>query len=394
MSLAAKLRRGEGPVFGPLKRALKAILGAHIPVNALTRPLFRCLYRLHVFVRETWIWAKKFFWTEPLFRSQCESVGPGLRMEELPYIAGVGRIVIGANVRLSGQPQISFGRGDAEIVIGDGTFIGHACGFNAGKSIRIGRHCLFATGVLVYDLDGHPLDANRRPRRRTKPAGGDQTRDHRRRCLDWHGGGDFERRDHRRPGRSRRAERRDERHTRRRGRGGEPGESDQNVDANFKRCGYGLIVMLANIIIPAASLPYLALLLPWNIAIVLTTETAVWKWFNCDRPWSSLLKGVFLSNLASTLLGCITMNFIPLPWGYMENEKGLPKIAPEYVHIVVIAMIIACFLSIAIEYLVLFAFRKNYTIRRRELCVVVANTASYAGISLGLYAYVQFGFPR
>jgi acetyltransferase-like isoleucine patch superfamily enzyme len=162
MSLAAKVRRGEGPVFGPLKRVLKAILGAHLPVNAVTRPLFRFLYRVHVLIRETWIWAKKFFWTEPLFRSQCESVGPGLRMEELPYIAGVGRIVIGANVRLSGQPQISFGRGDAELVIGDGTFIGHACGFNAGKSIRIGKHCLFATGVLVYDLDGHPLDAERR----------------------------------------------------------------------------------------------------------------------------------------------------------------------------------------------------------------------------------------
>lgn len=162
MSLAAKLRRGEGPVFGPLKRALKALLGARIPVNAATKPLFRVLYRVHVIMRESWIWAKKFFWTEPLFRSQCVSVGPGLRMEELPYIAGVGRIVIGNNVRLSGQPQISFGHDDPELVIGDGTFIGHACGFNAGKLIRIGKHCLFATGVLVYDLDGHPLDAERR----------------------------------------------------------------------------------------------------------------------------------------------------------------------------------------------------------------------------------------
>lgn len=162
MGMAAKLRRGEGPVYGPLKRFLKAVLAARLPVNAVTRPVFRLLYRLHVCIREGWIWFKKFFWTEPLFRSQCESVGPGLRMEALPYIAGSGRIVLGENVRLSGQPQISFGRGDAELVIGDGTFIGHACGFNAGRSIRIGRHCLLATEVLVYDMDGHPLDADRR----------------------------------------------------------------------------------------------------------------------------------------------------------------------------------------------------------------------------------------
>lgn len=162
MSLSAKLRRGEGPVFGPLKRCAKCLLSVHIPVNAVTRPFYRLLYRLHVCIRESWIGVKKFLWTEPLFRSQCESVGTGLRMEELPYIAGSGRIVLGERVRLSGQPQISFGRGDAELAIGDGTFVGHACGFNAGKSIRIGRHCLLATGVLVYDLDGHPLDAERR----------------------------------------------------------------------------------------------------------------------------------------------------------------------------------------------------------------------------------------
>ena len=58
MGVAAKLRRGEGPVFGPLKRFLKTLLRIHLPVNALTRPLFRCLYKLHVFCRESWIWTR------------------------------------------------------------------------------------------------------------------------------------------------------------------------------------------------------------------------------------------------------------------------------------------------------------------------------------------------
>lgn len=165
MSLAAKLRQGRGPVWGPLKRAARAAMGFHLPVNAATRPLARGLYRVHVAAREGLIWARRFFWFEPLFRGQCESVGPGFWMEDLPYLQGAGRIVIGAGVRLSGKPSVAFGRGgDAppELVIGDGTFVAHGCGFFVARSVRVGRHCLLAAGVQVYDLDGHPLAAAER----------------------------------------------------------------------------------------------------------------------------------------------------------------------------------------------------------------------------------------
>ena len=88
-------------------------------------------------------------------------------MEQLPYLQGRGRIVLGARVRLSGKSSITFGRGlpGGEVPtfkVGDGTFVGHACGFNVGATMTIGRHCLLATGVLIYDQDGHPLDAARR----------------------------------------------------------------------------------------------------------------------------------------------------------------------------------------------------------------------------------------
>lgn len=165
MSWATKLRRGEGPFWGRAKRAAKVVRSVHVPVNALTRPVFGLLYRFHVFVRESWVWARRFFWNEPLFRSQCESVGPGLVMEELPYIVGSGRIVLGGGVRLSGKPDVAFGRPSPdlpELVIGDGTFVGHACAFSVGRSVRIGRHCLLASGVRVFDMDGHPIDADRR----------------------------------------------------------------------------------------------------------------------------------------------------------------------------------------------------------------------------------------
>ena len=166
MGFVAKLRRGEGPFWGRLKSLLKALLTFHLPVNAVTRPLFRLLYRFHVTARELIAWALRFFWYEPLFRSQCESVGSGFRMEELPYIQGQGRIVIGNGVRLSGKSGITFGRRVDRhlplLEIGDGTFVGHQCGFNIGSQIVLGRNCLLATNVLLYDQDGHPVDAAQR----------------------------------------------------------------------------------------------------------------------------------------------------------------------------------------------------------------------------------------
>src|SRR4051812_25020604 len=108
MSIAAKIRRGEGPVWGAGKHGARRGLGFHGPVGPVTRPVFGALYALHVSLRELLIWALRFFWYEPLFRSQCESVGEGFRMEKLPYLTGRGRIVIGPNVRLSGRPSIGF----------------------------------------------------------------------------------------------------------------------------------------------------------------------------------------------------------------------------------------------------------------------------------------------
>ncbi|HEV3145980.1 MAG TPA: hypothetical protein VGZ47_18990, partial [Gemmataceae bacterium] len=120
MSFVKKIRRGERPFWAALKRCAKAVLCFHLPVVGPTRFLFGLLYCLHVFGRESLIWGLRFFWYEPLFRSQCESVGPRFRMEKLPYLNGKGRIVIGSEVRLSGKCSIAFSSrvdGDPEFSI-------------------------------------------------------------------------------------------------------------------------------------------------------------------------------------------------------------------------------------------------------------------------------------
>ncbi len=170
-STVIKLRRGQGPLWGGLKRAARRGLSCHMPVTELTRPVFAMLFGLHVVVREACAWIVRFLWSEPLFRSQCASVGAGFRMERLPYLLGRGTISIGRDVRLSGKSNIGFsnryGREPA-LTIGDGTFIGHDCSFSIADSITIGRHCLLAGGVSVRDHDGHSVDA--RERRENRPA--------------------------------------------------------------------------------------------------------------------------------------------------------------------------------------------------------------------------------
>lgn len=173
MSLSAKIRRGEGPIYGPAKRVAGRLLHAHIPVGGPGRVVARGLYAGHVLVREGLIWLRRFLWYEPLFRGQCDSVGSGFKMEQLPYLTGQGRIVLGDNVRFSGKPSIGFNNraeDEPELRIGDGTFIGHGCGFTIGRSIRIGANCLLAGGVQIQDQDGHPLDARRRREHEPTPA--------------------------------------------------------------------------------------------------------------------------------------------------------------------------------------------------------------------------------
>jgi hypothetical protein len=162
MNMLTRLKRGQGPIWNPVERAARAVLSWHLPVNRLTRPVWHGLYATHVALREAWIWTRRFCWNEPLLRSQCEWVGEGLWMEELPYLQGTGRIVIGRDVRLSGKPHIAFNNHYVDrpkLSIGDGTFIGHLCNLRIARSVTIGRHCLIAGGVMIADYDGDPLDA-------------------------------------------------------------------------------------------------------------------------------------------------------------------------------------------------------------------------------------------
>lgn len=177
-NMLTKLRCGEGWFWGTSKSFVRAVLHFHLPASGLAKPLFRALYAIHVAGREARACLLRVLWYEPLFRSQCETVGDCFYMEQLPYLLGLGRIRLGRGVRLSGKSSIIFAtRSHArpEFTIGDDTFVGNGCAFHIANSVQIGRHCLLARGVSVADFDGHPLDAERRrngestPREQVRP---------------------------------------------------------------------------------------------------------------------------------------------------------------------------------------------------------------------------------
>ncbi|MFI5459068.1 MAG: hypothetical protein ACHRXM_26875 [Isosphaerales bacterium] len=102
------LRRGKGPGWGSLERLALATPRLHVPVGPNYRPSYRVLSALHIGVREGWLWSLRLLWFEPPFRSQCAAVRPGLAIELLQFIQGYGRIILGDDVRLSGNPSFGF----------------------------------------------------------------------------------------------------------------------------------------------------------------------------------------------------------------------------------------------------------------------------------------------
>ncbi len=143
----------------------KRLLQWHLPVGPISRPFFALLYQLHVVARAAMGWALRFFWYEPLWRSQCLKIGERFCMEQLPYLTGSGEIVIGNDVRFSGKPSFAFSSRHTrrpKLSIGHGSFLGHNCALTVAEQVQIGNHCLLAGGVRIADFDGHPLDANQR----------------------------------------------------------------------------------------------------------------------------------------------------------------------------------------------------------------------------------------
>lgn len=155
------IRRRETPFYDKVYGMAKFLRGLSFPC---IRPVHSFLY--YEWIARTSLWHN--FWRivyyEPMFKSQCVSVGPGFRMEYAgngtTQIAGDLQLHIGSNVTIFDNTFFAglkvFDK--PEVHIGDNTYIGPDVHIFAAREIRIGNHCMIGS-TLVTDNPGHSLYA-------------------------------------------------------------------------------------------------------------------------------------------------------------------------------------------------------------------------------------------
>jgi maltose O-acetyltransferase len=160
-----KVRRGDGAVYGGLKRTAKGLITLRIPVVGPLRPFFRGVYaarRLLLFALRR---VATVFYFAPLFEAMCARVGKRLQLEQLPDVYGGVVIDLGDDVIISGALGVSGGRvfdEPPELTIGNRVFLGHPCTIMVSRRVEIGDDVLVAGGCYITDSLGHPKDPERR----------------------------------------------------------------------------------------------------------------------------------------------------------------------------------------------------------------------------------------
>ncbi len=130
-----------------------------IPAPAIiVKPLLWC----YVMARVLWHTFRRVAIAEPLFKAYCTRYGRKLRTGiYVHWVEGKGEIVLGDDVFIDGKCSIGFAARFSErpfLHIGDHTKIAHNCSMSIGKGIRIGRYCLVASNVCMFDSGGHATD--------------------------------------------------------------------------------------------------------------------------------------------------------------------------------------------------------------------------------------------
>ncbi len=158
--LALKVRRGEGPFYGALRKVLKGLLRSNFPVPSFLKPVYRFLYELYFGVLFAFRWAINYFYREPAFRSRCTSVGRNLSLWLMPDVRGHAKIYIGNDVSLYGHLGVGSGRvfDEPRLVIEDRVDLGHNVFITVNKEVIIEEDVNIASNVSIVDSDGHPRD--------------------------------------------------------------------------------------------------------------------------------------------------------------------------------------------------------------------------------------------
>ena len=154
-----RLKRSDGVFFRLARRLYDCCLTANLRTPDFLRPLGRCAYDLRMVAIFGWKHLKSFLYVQPLFSCRCESVGRHLQLIAIPSIYGHTRIILGDDVRFSGNFGVASGRFcDSPLLrIGSRVFIGHNVGITCNREVVIEDDVLVAENCTISDSDGHPI---------------------------------------------------------------------------------------------------------------------------------------------------------------------------------------------------------------------------------------------
>lgn len=156
-----------------------------------------------------------------------------------------------------------------------------------------------------------------------------------------------------------------------------------------------MISTIANVIIPAFSVPYTAaLLFPVAGISVLIAETAVFKLTHQTVAWWKSAFLVLGMNAVSTVIGFIISAFLPdglepRLMGSGEHAVWISQPGDNWTTLMYIAFPVAYVLSILIEYAVV-RMMKRIPIDRPFRTVAFANTLSYILLITVSYIWAEY----
>ncbi len=158
--LKQRIKRRETPLDDWLYRVLVGFRSASVPTIG---PLHRALFRERIIRRALWDRLTKGLYYEPLFRSQCASVGRRFRIENaggdgMPPVSGGLEIHIGDDVTMMDRSVVlGVDVGEpGQLTIGNATYLGADMLISVAREITIGNHCLIGAYMLT-DNPGHPI---------------------------------------------------------------------------------------------------------------------------------------------------------------------------------------------------------------------------------------------
>jgi carbonic anhydrase/acetyltransferase-like protein (isoleucine patch superfamily) len=162
-SLYARIKKSRHPLVRLARAVVRGVESFTLPApRVVTVPI---LYA-YLAVRGVYGFAYRVFICEPIFKAYCTRFGRRVRTGDfIHWVQGRGDLIVGDDVVIDGKCGFTFAAvlpEPAAVVIGDRTVIGHDCAFVAARRIEIGRDCLIASGVWMFDSPGHPLDPEAR----------------------------------------------------------------------------------------------------------------------------------------------------------------------------------------------------------------------------------------